>query len=298
MSLSDEQSPLSQPRTQLLLFLCCFMGGGILATIAATSISSFLGIGDLQQALIELQNNHYPQLRLPIKIILGISHLCIFALPAYVFGRILYHQAWQQRYFLKSFSIAQFALALLFLCALFPLVQWIYYANYLAFPPDAATLKSQELQKVLLAMETPMDLVANLVVVGVFAGVGEELLFRGALQRVLAVLTTNAHVIIWVTAVAFSAVHWELQAFVPRLLLGAAFGYMLLRTGSLWVPILLHTFFNSIQLIASYFWTEIADSPIPEPPALGLSIGLSVLAAVLGYLFWRQTQTTAIDYHS
>jgi len=62
----------------------------------------------------------------------------------------------------------------------------------------------------------------------------------------------NIHAAIWVTAFIFSAIHVQFYGFLPRILLGAAFGYMAVWSGSLWLPILAHFINNAVGVIAFY----------------------------------------------
>ena len=55
---------------------------------------------------------------------------------------------------------------------------------------------------------------------------------------------------IWVTAFIFSAIHVQFYGFVPRMLMGAMFGYVLAWTGSLWVPIVMHFVNNGIAVVS------------------------------------------------
>ena len=59
-----------------------------------------------------------------------------------------------------------------------------------------------------------------------------------------------SHVAIWVTAFIFSAIHVQFYGFVPRMLMGAMFGYVLAWTGSLWVPIVMHFVNNGIAVVS------------------------------------------------
>ena len=84
------------------------------------------------------------------------------------------------------------------------------------------------------------SLIISLLIVGILAGLSEELLFRGALQRLLMACRIGHHGAIWLAAFIFSAVHMQFFGFVPRLLLGAFFGYLFYWSGSLWLPVLAH----------------------------------------------------------
>ena len=68
----------------------------------------------------------------------------------------------------------------------------------------------------------------GLLVIALLPAIGEELVFRGILQRELWRGTLNIHVAIWVSAAIFSAIHMQFYGFVPRLLLGALFGYFII----------------------------------------------------------------------
>ncbi len=95
------------------------------------------------------------------------------------------------------------------------------------------------------------DLVVSLLIVGLLAGFSEELFFRGALQRLLASERLNPHVAIWITAFIFSSFHVQFYGFFPRLLLGAYFGYLLYKSGSIWLPVTVHACNNAMVVITT-----------------------------------------------
>lgn len=99
------------------------------------------------------------------------------------------------------------------------------------------------------------SLIVSVLIVGVLAGFSEELFFRGALQRIIGQTRLNMHITIWMVAFIFSAFHFQLFGLLPRMLLGAFFGYLLWWSKSLWLPIILHILNNSIVVIATYFET-------------------------------------------
>lgn len=89
----------------------------------------------------------------------------------------------------------------------------------------------------------------NVGLMALLPAVAEEISFRGVLQQLLGVRT---HVAIWLTAFIFSAIHMQFYGFVPRMLMGALFGYMFVWTGSLWVPIVMHFVNNGIAVLCYY----------------------------------------------
>ncbi len=95
------------------------------------------------------------------------------------------------------------------------------------------------------------SLIISLLIVGILAGLSEELLFRGALQRLLMACRIGHHGAIWLAAFIFSAVHMQFFGFVPRLLLGAFFGYLFYWSGSLWLPVLCSIIVNNMMYVIS-----------------------------------------------
>lgn len=91
----------------------------------------------------------------------------------------------------------------------------------------------------------------NLFVMAFLPAMCEEMLFRGWLQRIL-VARVNYHVAIWVVAFVFSAIHFQFYGFVPRMLIGAALGYLYCYTGSLWAPIIAHFTNNAMAVITAF----------------------------------------------
>ena len=99
-------------------------------------------------------------------------------------------------------------------------------------------------------------LLINLFVMALLPAIGEELTFRGLLLRRV------THVTIWAVAILFSAFHFQFYGFVPRMLLGALFGYTLCWTGSLWIPIAMHFTNNAATVIA--YWVIYNNNLNPD----------------------------------
>lgn len=93
------------------------------------------------------------------------------------------------------------------------------------------------------------SLIMALLIVGILAGLSEELFFRGGIQRMLITSGMNMHGAVWITAIIFSAVHVQFYGFVPRMLLGALFGYLTVWSGSLWTAIGAHALNNILATI-------------------------------------------------
>lgn len=144
------------------------------------------------------------------------------------------------------------------------------------------------------------DLTINLIVIAILAGIGEELLFRGFFQSIVARILGYGHnpeknkiwvmhTTIWTVAFLFSAIHLQFYGFIPRLLLGVWFGYLLWWTGSIWIPILAHMTNNAISTMAVY--SENNNLLKNDPNQIGLNetwwlclISILLLAATIVYL--------------
>lgn len=135
------------------------------------------------------------------------------------------------------------------------------------------------MEKMMGAHSVP-SLIVNVLIIGIMAAFSEEIFFRGTLQRLFATSGVNVHVAIWATAIIFSAFHMQFFGFVPRMLLGALFGYALMWSGSLWLPVVLHALNNSLYLITEYIMgAEAADNAEIAPwPFIVVSVALTIVA--------------------
>lgn len=105
----------------------------------------------------------------------------------------------------------------------------------------------------ILKMNNPVALFVNLLVIAVTPAICEEFIFRGAVQRIIFRLKSNPHVAIWLSAAIFSAIHFQFYGFLPRLLLGAAFGYVYFWTGSIWYAVFAHFLNNAYAVSVAYY---------------------------------------------
>ena len=114
--------------------------------------------------------------------------------------------------------------------------------------------KAEKLIALLLKMDTIFGVIANVIAIGLFTAIVEELMFRGCVQTIFAKWTGNVHAAVWITAILFSAFHMEFFGFLPRLLLGALFGYFAAWSGSVWPAVWAHFINNSTAVIAVYLY--------------------------------------------
>ena len=105
---------------------------------------------------------------------------------------------------------------------------------------------------VVTSQRSSWDLISNILVFAVLAGICEEFFFQGALQPLLMNWTRNPHVGILLTALIFSALHFQFYGFIPRFLLGLYLGYLFYWSRSLWLPILAHVLHNALSILVDF----------------------------------------------
>lgn len=138
--------------------------------------------------------------------------------------------------------------------------------------------RAAALLEVFLKVDSIGGLLFNLFMIAVLAGIGEELLFRGVIQRIFTSWTRSHHWGVWISAILFSALHMQFYGFVPRMLLGVMFGYLLVWSGSMWLPVIAHIFFNAISVIGIHMIDK--GLLAPEFEDIGASPGSYYLAAI------------------
>lgn len=144
-----------------------------------------------------------------------------------------------------------------------PFINWMGYVNSKMSLPEGlqsvetwmknAEAQAMELTKALLNITSTGDLIFKIIMMALLPAIGEELLFRGVIQRLFVKWISNVNVSIILTAVLFSAMHMQFYGFIPRMVMGVGLGYMLAFTGNLWVPIFAH-FINNASVILFTYW--------------------------------------------
>ena len=99
-----------------------------------------------------------------------------------------------------------------------------------------------------------VPLLINLLIIAVIPGIGEELLFRGVLQKILIRWTKNTFAGVLITSLAFALLHFQFLSVLPRFVLGMILGYLFVWTRSLWMPILAHFINNALAVLYYYLF--------------------------------------------
>lgn len=190
-------------------------------------------------------------------------------------------------------------LVLLLMAGSLPLVEWLALTNQkMALPellrPVEQWMKEKEeeamkMTLLLLRINSIWDFLLDLFIIALLPGIAEELLFRGAVQRAFYRMYSNPHTAIWLSAFIFSAIHLQFYGFVPRLFLGAMFGYIYLWTGSLWYAMFAH-FLNNGYAVCQAWYLQAHHLPLENAdnslnfPWYGYLISLILTIFLLIYL--------------
>ncbi len=144
-----------------------------------------------------------------------------------------------------------------------------------------------ELTQFLTQLNSVGELLMALLVIAIFPAIGEEIVFRGLIQNELRRGTGNPHVAIWFAAFLFSAIHFQFFGFVPRLLLGALFGYLYYWSGNLTLAIIAHFVNNGVSVVALYFYQRGAfDYDIENPESMPLNVVVTSAIVTVGLLYY------------
>ena len=92
----------------------------------------------------------------------------------------------------------------------------------------------------LLISPAPFAGLALMVAIAVLPGVCEEIAFRSVLQPLLVRSSKRMHLGIWLGAAVFSAIHMQFHGFLPRMVIGAGLGYIVVWSGSIWPAMVAH----------------------------------------------------------
>ncbi|MCD8193889.1 MAG: CPBP family intramembrane metalloprotease [Tannerellaceae bacterium] len=234
-----------------------------------------------------------------MRIIQTISALTTFLLPALALAWVC-SRNYSQLLFLDKLPDGNiFLLAFISLLLLSPVINLTALLNKaMTLPPFlkgveewmmAQEKAAEELTWVLLSEPGILPLLANLFVVAVVAAITEEFLFRGALQRIFYRWTKNTHAAIWITAFVFSSIHLQFYGFLPRMLLGAFFGYLLVWSKSIWLPVFIHFIHNGMIVVAlsdenlkenEFITGEVSDTYILPYTILALITGIGFLFSI------------------
>ncbi len=295
-------SPLARILFAGLLAISSF---AILFLLGMVLAGPLFGVG-LQELTTSLSDAGDPKTLRLLEFFQCIQAVGLFIMPALLAAFLFARNPWPFLGMDKGFDGITALLAMALMVASMPVVNWMITANEAMQLPGflkgveewmkSAEEQAGKLTDSFMEMPTFGSFLFNMVMIGVLPAVGEELLFRGLLQRLFRDWLKSPHAAIFLAAFLFSAMHLQFYGFLPRFALGLMFGYLYLWTGSLWVPIFAHFLNNGSAVAVAWLgqsgilhgnYKEFGSTDNPLWIAAG-----AVLTAILLFTVYRRRAET------
>jgi len=251
----------------LTLFTLTFLVAGFGFILVGPIIGFFLSIpffeGSITDQVPKMTDPmSYPEFRLPLYIMQGAATLIGLGILPSLFWFSIERKGINSWFAGKKvyglMLIATLVMTIAFMITNSVFIDW---NAHLSFPESmkgfeawARTYedRAEELTKYMTQFSSFGEFLLAFVIIAILPAFGEELVFRGMLQPQLFRATKNIHVAIWMTAILFSAFHLQFFGFVPRVLLGALFGYLYYWSGNLLMPMFAHFVNNGFSVLMLY----------------------------------------------
>jgi membrane protease YdiL (CAAX protease family) len=247
------------PAPQLILFgalVLTLIGLGSVAAMVAASVVFDIPLQDLPLLISQPE----PKYAHALVWMNNITQLVGFALPVLLFF-LLFSGRPIHNLMLKKGNII-LLLAPLMIASAAPLIDLSSFVNSLLIPENSwleATFKPTEelaerMTNMFLDPSSNVPVAIAFLSIAIIPALCEELVFRGVIMPLLAKATRNIHVSIWVTAFLFSLIHMQFYGFLPRMIMGALLGYLVIWSGSLWTSIVAHFVNNAAAFVMFRFY--------------------------------------------
>lgn len=235
----------------------------IFGTILIGVVTTFLLIGIILIPYVEdFSNGSFNMLSLARKTIISIQAINMigfFILPPVLFAFFSKNDFTACFNLGKKVDINRYLLASLLAFMLFPILVnlqfWVENAplpEMLRITAESQKAKTEAVLELFLNQPGLSNLALMILIIGVGAGLTEELFFRGLLLPWFEKMTKSTWVAIIISGSIFSLFHANVYDFLPILLVGILFGYIYTQTQDLKLNIFIHALFNSFQVILNY----------------------------------------------
>jgi uncharacterized protein len=283
----------------LLLVIIGSFAGMLMGSAIGMGVASLLYVGD-GDILTSVTNPADEGMRVPLLVIQGMTSLGGFLIAPYFIWNALRKKDFT--YFKNSpLQVGSLLLVIIIVISFAitdsAIIEWnqnIHFPDFLKSFEEWARAKEDqlaELTKMLTNFSSFGEFALAFVVVAILAGICEEFLFRGIIQTEFYKGTKNIHIAIWISAILFSAIHAQFFGFVPRVLLGALFGYLYYWSGNLMVPMFAHFVNNGFSVIMIYLYQlKIVKTNLetPESAPWPAIIAFACLTGLLLYYFRKK----------
>lgn len=235
------------------------------------------------------------------KIFQAVFSIVAFALTAFIYARFAFVGRPAYLLGLRPATRGSFyLLAILLLVFALPLEEWLGDLNR-RIPLWNWMVKAEQENdsqvENFIKIRHAYDPVVNVVVMAAIPAFCEELCFRGGLQRIMIQICKRPLAGIVLSSILFSCLHFQFEGFLPRVFLGVLLGLAYWYSGSLWVAIVAHFFFNAAQIILAMYVPGVV-SKNPTIPWLFVLLSFVIIVGLLSFMRSRSTATYAAVYES
>lgn len=218
--------------------------------------------------------------------------LLAFCLPAFLLAKFSDGSNWSQWLELTRAPKPKALLGVLAVYLLsLPAMEWLIAWNSQLHLPESmagleATMRNWEnanaqASQVLLDAQGWGAAISGVLIIGVLTAFSEEMFFRGGVQGIFTHGNAKPAVAVWLSAILFSTMHFQFFGFFPRLLMGVFFGYLLIWTRSLWVPVFAHALNNSMVVIIASFTGQTSGNISDESTEIIFGDPVIVISSVV-----------------
>jgi len=299
--LSNELKPKFSHFGQLGILLGLIIGGLILTALMQFIIlATMINISDMfnlnEAKMLEVMAK--PENFGKVVLMQTLGTLLTMALPALIFIKIITTEKDAILFGLKQkinyrqiLLVISIAIAGLYLSGgLGELSKLIPLSNYLKQRADKLENAYESGVMIFANMKTTGDYLFSLIMIAVLPAVFEELLFRGALQKVLVNWVKQPHVAIVITAFLFSLVHLSFYGFLSRMMLGIVLGYLYYYGRNIALNMLMH-FINNGVAITAMFWAvkkgQSAKDSMDDSVPLWVG-GIALIAVIVLLILYKK----------
>ena len=184
---------------------------------------------------------------------------------------------------LNRFTASDLLLSCMGFISLLPIVLYLAIFNEKLPLPDALRqLEEQQLQLIEWLGSGEGSFGLHLLLVALTPAIFEEVFFRGFVQR-RAERWMGVSGGILFTGILFGIFHLRLTQVLPLMVLGCFLAYIGWRTGSIFLPMILHFLNNGLTLAVSNWGSQSLNNPqiIPVPLVAGSAIALLICIILL-----------------
>jgi membrane protease YdiL (CAAX protease family) len=235
-----------------------------------------------------------------------LQDICLFIIPGIIILHLLKPVNSNGPSIVKIPRINEIILVVLLAFCIFPITSFTGELNARMHFPDWLSEVEKWMEEkeayagdmigLLIASDTFLLMLFNLLMIAVLPAIGEELIFRGVFQKILYGFFRSGQPAVWIIAIIFSTIHFQFFGLIPRFILGLVFGYLYLWSKTLWLPVIAHFVNNAVPVIGGYIKGIEYVTSNQDISLWKQAIGLPVPIFAAGMILWYFRNRSLVNY--